>query len=1017
MLERLRAALPRDPLLVVPTAADVEHYQRELAASGFVFGAEVLTFARPDRARSPAAPGCAARPLGPRRARPRRARRDRATSRCARSPRSAATPGFADAAGALFAELQRSLVTPARFTAALRAWAAEQRPRAAYAERARGALLGLPPPARAARAARPGGLRVGGARRAARRARRVGRRGPCSSTASTTSRRPSATRSRRSCATPRPTCCVALPVRAGPRRVRRPRGDGRGAAPARRRGRCTCPSAPSTTPPPRAPALHHLERALFEPGAERVPPNGAVRLLEAGGERAEAELVGAEVLELMRQGIEPRDIAVLLRGDAGDGRAVRPGARGLRHPGQRTTAACRSRRTRLGAGVLAGARAALPGGAAADLLTWLRTPGRLADPARRRRARGARAARRAAHARARPARAWEAQLGGAPLAALDALRRGRGGGRRGAARARSRPRPRRSGPRRTAAAPRCSAPRTAPTRASPPTCARPPPSCARSRPPTRRCSAARTTSSTRSAPSRSRRGGPRSDAAERLGRRPAAPRPRRRAARRPARDPRAPLPRGLRLRAPGRRVPAPARRRSRSSPTRTAAASPAPPGCGCRCTRTCSTASGRCSTPRSRGPRTCCSSPGARPTRRATRSRRRAFLDDVRALFTDELWEQRGTRLLADVTWAPRDAPTPHELRRAYAAAQPAPEPPPLGAPATRRGARRCSPRARPSPRAGSSRSPPAACAGWSSSCCGPSAPSPTRSRCAAARSRTRVLERTLELLRERTGSARDHAGAARRRARGAARRARRARARGAARRPPPRAAARPRGRPRALPAHRGRVRRRLRADARSSGRSAAPDDARRPLALGGGGGCVTGRVDRVDVGPGGAAIVRDYKGRTVVGGAKWADEHAAPGRALPARGARAARPRAGRRALPAARRAASSARAGSSATTCPAPTRAPTSSTRDAFERRARGTRASSPRGPPRDLHAGPDRARAPSAARAAAAATRRSAARASRRRSRRREPHDAASSARRSPTAAGRRCSPPARARARPR
>ena len=31
-----------------------------------------------------------------------------------------------------------------------------------------------------------------------------------------------------------------------------------------------------------------------------VPPNGAVRLLEAGGERAEAELVAAEVLELMR---------------------------------------------------------------------------------------------------------------------------------------------------------------------------------------------------------------------------------------------------------------------------------------------------------------------------------------------------------------------------------------------------------------------------------------------------------------------------------------------------------------------------------------------------------------------------------------------------------------------------------------------------------------------------------------------------------------------------------------------
>jgi len=44
VLERLRAARPRDPLLVVPTAADVEHYQRELAGSGIVFGASVLTF-------------------------------------------------------------------------------------------------------------------------------------------------------------------------------------------------------------------------------------------------------------------------------------------------------------------------------------------------------------------------------------------------------------------------------------------------------------------------------------------------------------------------------------------------------------------------------------------------------------------------------------------------------------------------------------------------------------------------------------------------------------------------------------------------------------------------------------------------------------------------------------------------------------------------------------------------------------------------------------------------------------
>jgi ATP-dependent helicase/DNAse subunit B len=47
------------------------------------------------------------------------------------------------------------------------------------------------------------------------------------------------------------------------------------------------------------------------------------------------------------------------------------------------------------------------------------------------------------------------------------------------------------------------------------------------------------------------------------------------------------------------------------------------------------------------------------------------FLDDVRACFTPALFEQRGRRLLADVTWAPRDAPTPRELQRALAVSRP----------------------------------------------------------------------------------------------------------------------------------------------------------------------------------------------------------------------------------------------------------------------------------------------------------------------------------------------------------
>ena len=57
------------------------------------------------------------------------------------------------------------------------------------------------------------------------------------------------------------------------------------------------------------------------------------------------------------------------------------------------------------------------------------------------------------------------------------------------------------------------------------------------------------------------------------------------------------------------------------------------------------------------------------------------FLDDVRTLFTDQLWAERGRRLLAEVTWSPREAPTPRELRRAQAAARSEPEPPGLAAP------------------------------------------------------------------------------------------------------------------------------------------------------------------------------------------------------------------------------------------------------------------------------------------------------------------------------------------------
>src|SRR3954469_14555997 len=124
VLERLRAALAREPVLVVPTAADAAHYARELAGAGIVFGAQVTTFSglTRDIARlaGSVAPG---RRLG-RLARGRVVRAVVAGAELRALAASSRAPGFADALADLLAELQRSLASPARFSAAVRAWRA-----------------------------------------------------------------------------------------------------------------------------------------------------------------------------------------------------------------------------------------------------------------------------------------------------------------------------------------------------------------------------------------------------------------------------------------------------------------------------------------------------------------------------------------------------------------------------------------------------------------------------------------------------------------------------------------------------------------------------------------------------------------------------------------------------------------------------------------------------------------------------------------------------------------------------
>jgi ATP-dependent helicase/DNAse subunit B len=62
-----------------------------------------------------------------------------------------------------------------------------------------------------------------------------------------------------------------------------------------------------------APALAYLERALFDGVAEPMPSvDGAIRFVEAAGTRAALELVGEEILGLLRSGTPAEDIGVVV---------------------------------------------------------------------------------------------------------------------------------------------------------------------------------------------------------------------------------------------------------------------------------------------------------------------------------------------------------------------------------------------------------------------------------------------------------------------------------------------------------------------------------------------------------------------------------------------------------------------------------------------------------------------------------------------------------------------------------
>lgn len=417
VLDAFRAAARREPWLVVPTFADVAHFERELVAGGDApRRGRVTTFAGLTREIARRS-GYAARRIG-------RLQQERLVAGAiADAPLEAlapvaATQGFHAAALQLVAELERSLVTPQRFTAAVRTW-----PEATPAAREAAAIYD-----RYARALDRLG-RVD-AELHAWRALDALRTEPAAwgstpvflygfDDLTLLERDAIETLARIAQAD----VTVSLTFERG-----RTAFAGRSATLVADLSELAAgveelPPLDAYYAPESRAALHHVERHLFEPGAPRVPAGDAVRLLVAGGERAEAELVGAELLRLLHEEHVPAErIAVVLRTPERSAALLAhvldtydvPYALDRRIPFGHTA---------LGHGLLALARCALRERDAgpADLLAYLRTPGRLARVELADRLELT-VRRRAIADVAGARRAWEDASGGWPLRELDRLR-------------------------------------------------------------------------------------------------------------------------------------------------------------------------------------------------------------------------------------------------------------------------------------------------------------------------------------------------------------------------------------------------------------------------------------------------------------------------------------------------------------------------------------------------------------------------------------------------------------------
>jgi ATP-dependent helicase/DNAse subunit B len=396
-----------DPLLVVPAFQDVEHAQRELAERGAVFGASVLRFEwlfREIAARA----GHSERVASD-------VQRELVVEEAVRRARlevlaeSAAQPGFVRAAAEFVAEVRRSdrdaALDRGRFTRALRMWAGGG-PRRAYAEEVAAIYRGYQEGLAAAGLADPEsfGWRALDLLRAEPQ-----RWGDTPLFAYgfddfDALQLDALDTIANSCHADVTVSLPWEPDRAAFKAVSTAYQELRTLGATEKR----LPPLDDHYAPESRAALHHLERHLFEGGGRRVEAGAAISLHSAGGQRAEVELVAARVLDLLRAGVEPGDVAVVLRrpGDYASLLEQVFGAYGIPFSIDRTVPLGH---TGLGRGLLALVRCAVRGDASAeDLLAWLRTPGVLKERGLADRLE-ARLRRDGAHTAVQAREAWESE--------------------------------------------------------------------------------------------------------------------------------------------------------------------------------------------------------------------------------------------------------------------------------------------------------------------------------------------------------------------------------------------------------------------------------------------------------------------------------------------------------------------------------------------------------------------------------------------------------------------------------